>query len=110
MRLCAVSQDPLGSQPLGPEREVAGGPFPVALSEIWVRYEQGQDPIDTRSLTPNPQWIPEPVAAPVRVVERNRVFAQDLDDRPQHIGTRCEEHHALAALKVLYCGSDHGVF
>src|SRR5579862_6020484 len=80
MGLCAVFEDPPGDEPLGPEREVACGPFAVAFAEIGMRHEQGQHAVHRGAAPAEAQRIPEAVAAPVWVMKRNRVLAQDLND------------------------------
>src|SRR5579885_906669 len=101
MGLCAVFEDPPGDEPLGPQREVACGPFAVAFAEIGMRHEQSQHAVHRGAAPAKTKWIPEAIAAPVWVMKRNGVLAKDLNDGSQHVGAGSQEHHGAAALEVI---------
>src|ERR1035441_5044490 len=98
----AAPQNALRLQPLAPQRQVALGPRPMAITELRVGHQQGKDAVGAGTLRADPQRVPESVRLAVRVVERDAVLTQDRDQRVEHVRAGREEHHRLSLLQMLH--------
>ena len=74
----------------------------MAITELRVGHQQGEDAVGAGTLRADPQRIPESVRLAVRVVERDAVLTQDRDQRVEHVRAGREEHHRLSLLQMLH--------
>src|ERR1017187_8699641 len=74
----------------------------MAITELRVGHQQGEDAVGARPLRADAQRVPESVRLAVRVVERDAILAQNRDQRVEHVRAGREEHYRLSLLQMLH--------